>query len=608
MSRELRRIELLAPARDYLSAVDAVDCGADAIYIGASRFGARHAACNAVEDIARAADYAHRYGARVYATLNTLLFDEETDAARELALEVLAAGVDALIVQDAAYCRMGLSAELHASTQMFNATPSHARFLSECGFARVILERGLTLEQIREIASASDAEIECFVHGAICVGYSGRCFLSRSAGERSGNRGMCSQPCRLPYDLVDGRGRTLLRGKHLLSLRDLSLGQRVGDLLDAGVTSFKIEGRLKDRIYVRNTVSYYRRVIDEALAARPHLVRASSGVSRADFTPDLSGSFTRGGTEYYLDGKCRGCASFDTPKAVGEYLGRVASLDGGGFRLDGGGCMPSSGDGLCFVTSAGVVGTNVNGVDNGKIIPNRLDGISVGADVYRNFDRVFARTVSNARLRRSVEVDAAVRISPAEVSVTFSDDEGHEASAVSAGAFEPASDPSRMNDVVRSQISKTGDTMFDVRRIVTDNPSGLFVRASVLNDLRRKALASLLDCRTAARGDRRIFRENISARCDRTHLGPQDNVTNRLAEAFYRDHGVTSIERGLDLRRTMRGEVVMRTPYCLRREIGECLREGSTLHGDLYLCRGTKRYLLHFDCARCEMSLSDCSR
>ena len=609
MSCERRRIELLAPARDYASAVDAIDCGADAVYIGASRFGARHAACNTTEDIARAVEYAHRYGARVYATLNTLLFDDETESARALANEVIATGADALIVQDMAYCRMGLEAELHASTQMFNAAPEHTHFLAECGFARVILERGLTLGQIRAIAAATDAEIECFVHGAICVGYSGRCFLSRSAGERSGNRGVCSQPCRLPYDLKDERGRVVFKGKHLLSLRDLSLGERVGDLLDAGVTSFKIEGRLKDRIYVRNTVACYRRILDEALAVRPHLVRASSGSSRCDFIPDLSKSFTRGGTRYYLDGKCGGCASFDTPKAVGEYMGRVRSVTRRGFTLDGNSVsLPGAGDGLCFVTENGAVGTGVNGREGEMIIPNRTEGIVVGAGVYRNFDRAFAAAAGGARPRRRIAVSAKVEIGCDMARVLFLDEDGNVAEAQHTGAFGQASDASKMNDVVRAQISKTGDTIFDATEVVVENPSGLFVPASVLNGLRRTALGTLLEKRLESMMKPRIFKENISARCDKRRLEACDNVTNSLAETFYREHGVESMERGLDLVRSTRGEVVMRTPYCIRREIGECLREGSTLRGDLFLEHGLNRYRLQFDCARCEMSLVDCSR
>ncbi|MEF2792998.1 MAG: peptidase U32 family protein, partial [Alistipes dispar] len=313
----LRRktVELLAPARDYLSAVAAVDYGADAVYMGGAKFGARQAAGNAAEEIARAVGYAHRYGVRVHATLNTLLWDDELEEAERQARELIAAGVDALIVQDMALRRMDLPVELHASTQVSNRTPEGARFLGEAGFARVILERNLSLDEIRAICRATRAEVECFVHGAICVGYSGRCFLSRSMSARSGNRGACSQPCRLTYDLTDGRGHTYIAGKHLLSVRDMNLSAHLGELLDAGVTSFKIEGRLKDVNYIRNVVAFYRRATDEALAARPRLGRASVGESVPDFTPDTAKSFTRGESEYFFAGRCAGVASFDTPKS-----------------------------------------------------------------------------------------------------------------------------------------------------------------------------------------------------------------------------------------------------------------------------------------------------
>lgn len=600
----MRYVELLAPAKDYASAVDAVDCGADAVYIGGTKFGARHAAGNSVDDIARTADYAHRFGARVYATLNTLLFDDELEEAQRQAEDVVAAGVDALIVQDAAYCRMGLKTELHASTQMCNMSPEHVKFLADCGFSRVILERALSLNEIREICRSTEAEIECFVHGAICVGHSGRCFLSRSSCERSGNRGVCSQPCRLPYDLTDADRNIIIKGKHLLSLRDLSLDNRLGDLLDAGVSSFKIEGRLKDRIYVRNAVLRYREMLDRAMAERGGLRRASSGASRADFVPDLSKSFTRGGTEYYLDGKCRGTASFDTPKAVGEYLGRVKSVDRRGFVIDGG-VMPSAGDGLCFVTPRGTVGTYVNGTEGGRVIPAKSEGITAGAEVYRNFDRAFSRSVENARIRRAIDAAAEVHITPSCVSAAFTDEDGVRAEARRAGTFPTADNPERMDDLVRTQTAKSGDTIFNVSKVVVDNPEGLFVPSSVLNALRREALDALLEKRLGRPRRQKIFTENPDAKLYKTALAPQDNVTNRLAEAFYCDHGAEVIERGLDLRSSTAGECVMRTSYCLRREIGECLKEGSPLRGDLYLEHGVNRYLLRFDCERCEMSLVD---
>ncbi|MDE7070138.1 MAG: U32 family peptidase, partial [Alistipes sp.] len=351
MASSLETIELLAPARDFEAAVAAVDYGADALYMGGARFGARHAAGNSAETIARVAEYAHQYGVRVHATLNTLLYDDELEAAERQARELIAAGVDALIVQDQAFRRMNLPVELHASTQMCNRTPEQARFLERCGYARVILERALSLDEIRAVRAACGVELECFVHGAICVGYSGRCFLSRSMSERSGNRGACSQPCRLPYDLKDAGGRTILGGRHLLSVRDLNLSARLGELIDAGISSFKIEGRLKDVGYIKNVVAHYRREIDRALLERPRLRRASDGESVPDFRPDPAKSFTRGESEYFFGGRRRGVASFDTPKAVGQPLGRVSQVGRGWFRLE----KPADlapGDGLCFLTPA----------------------------------------------------------------------------------------------------------------------------------------------------------------------------------------------------------------------------------------------------------------
>ena len=603
---DVKRIELLAPARDYASAVDAVDCGADAVYIGATKFGARYAASNSLDDVARAVEYAHQFGVRVYATLNTLLFDDEIEEARVQAQQVVASGVDALIVQDMAYCRMGLDAELHASTQMCNMSPEQASFLSRCGFSRIILERALTLDDIRAIRAATDAELECFVHGAICVGHSGHCFLSRSMGERSGNRGACSQPCRLTYDLTDADRNVIIRGKHLLSVFDLSLGGRLGDLLDAGVTSFKIEGRLKERSYVRNVVSYYRRELDAAMSQREGLARASVGRSRVEFDPDPSKSFTRGGSEYFLDGKRSGVTSFDTPKAVGEYLGRVVSVVRGGFRIDGA-TLPEAGDGICMLSSQGVVGTNVNGCDDGVIRPNRMDGITVGAKVFRNYDNRFNRAVEHSRIRRTIDVDAVVEVSADTIVMKFTDEEGVSVEVRRSGRFDAATDVGRMNDTLRAQVSKSGDTIFSVRRVDVAN-GGFFVRAALLNEMRREGLEALRRRRVSMPRRHKPFVENRSVPCLKKRLAAQDNVTNRLAAEFYRDHGVTEIERGLDLRDSTAGECVMRTSYCLRREIGQCLREHPALRGDLYLEHGAHRYLLGFDCNRCEMSLTDCTK
>ena len=588
----VKTVELLAPAKDYASAVAAVDYGADAVYIGGAKFGARQAAGNSAEEIARVVEYARRYGVRVHAALNTLVWDDELEEAERQARELIAAGVDALIVQDMALRRMSLPVELHASTQVCNSTPEGARFLGEAGFARVILERNLSLDEIRAICSATAAEVECFVHGAICVGFSGRCFLSRSMSGRSGNRGACSQPCRLAWDLTDGRGRTYIAGKHLLSVRDMNLSHRIGDLLDAGVTSFKIEGRLKDTNYIKNVVAYYRRAVDEALAVRPGFVRSSAGESVPDFTPDPSKSFTRGESEYFFAGKRPGVASFDTPKAVGEYVGRVAKVFGNGFTLLGEAEL-APGDGICFITPHGVTGTNVNAAEGRRIVPNRMEGIFAGAEVYRNSDRLF-----NLRLerRRVIPATAVAEVSAEGFAITYTDCEGVTASAARTVPLDRAKNPGANASALRVQAMKSGDTIFAVRDAEVRGAEW-FVPASLAAEARRNRPL-----------EHRILPENPAARYPSERLTAEENVTNRLAEAFYRDHGVREIERGLDLAPTTAGHRVMRSAYCIRREIGECLRERPRLRGDLYLEHGAHRYRLEFDCAACEMSLIDCTK
>lgn len=599
----VKTVELLAPAKDYASAAAAVDYGADAVYIGGAKFGARQAAGNSAEEIARVVEYAHRYGVRVHATLNTLVWDDELEEAERQARALIAAGVDALIVQDMALRRMSLPVELHASTQVCNCTPEGARFLGEAGFARVILERNLSLDEIRAICAATTAEVECFVHGAICVGYSGRCFLSRSMSGRSGNRGACSQPCRLAWDLTDGRGRTYIAGKHLLSVRDMNLAQRIGDLLDAGVTSFKIEGRLKDTNYIKNVVAYYRRAVDGALAERPGLVRSSVGESVPDFTPDPSKSFTRGESEYFFAGKRPGVASFDTPKAVGEYVGRVAKVFQNGFTLLGEAEL-APGDGICFITPRGVTGTNVNAAEGRRITPNRMDGIMAGAEVYRNSDRLFNLRLERSRTRRVIPAGAVAEASAEGLTITYTDCEGVTASAGRRVKLDRAKNPEANAAALRVQAMKAGDTIFAVRDAEVRGAEW-FVPASLAAEVRREAVSALGEARRVRTLEHRILPENPAARYPSERLTAEENVTNRLAEAFYRDHGVREIERGLDLAPTTAGHRVMRSAYCIRREIGECLREHPRLGGDLYLEHGAYRYRLEFDCVACEMALID---
>lgn len=605
MSPAKRKIELLAPARDYRAAIAAVDCGADALYIGAEGFGARRAATNSTEDIARVVAYAHLFGVRVYVTLNTILYESELKGAERLARELIAVGVDALIVQDMAYREMGLPVELHASTQVCNMTAEGARFLEDSGFTRVILERALSLDEIGDIRRATTVDLECFIHGAICVGHSGRCYLSRSQSSRSGNRGECSQPCRLTYDLVTEQGERLIRGKHLLSVKDFDLSQHIGELIDAGVMSFKIEGRLKDDNYIKNVVSYYRRKIDEALASRPDCCRLSVGCSEVEFDPDPKKSFTRDGGEYMLLGKRAGVASFNTPKAVGEYIGRVRATERRRFRLDGRVSL-NAGDGLCFVTRDGILGTNVNSVEGDAIEPNRMDGIKAGMEVYRNYDHRFAQLVERSRIRRTVDTECVVSLSGEGIVVRYTDCEGLRVELRRDVTLDRAKSADKMRAVAEEQMSKSGDSIFRVSRVEVVGAEW-FATAKMLAELRREALSRLASMRAERELPHDIRQDDGRARYPLSRLTPQHNVVNSLARRFYERHGVEHIVEGLDLCATTVGQRVMESSYCLRREIGECLKRGSKLRDELYLEHGRHRYRLAFDCAQCRMSLIDCT-
>ena len=604
LKRLKRKIELLAPAKDFAAAVDAIDCGADAVYIGAGKFGARHAATNSVEDIARVVEYAHRYGVKVYATLNTLLFDDELEEARRQAIALIDAGVDALIVQDMAYYMMDLPIPLHASTQTNCVTPEKVKFFEQLGFQRVILERSLSKEQIREIRRATHVELEAFVHGAICVSQSGRCFFSRSTSERSGNRGECSQPCRLEYDLCNDKGEIIIKSKHLLSVRDLDLSARLGEMIDLGISSFKIEGRLKDRTYVRNIVSLYRKLLDAEIAKRDDVERSSVGRSTVEFEPNAARSFTRGASEYFFDGKCRGVASFDTPKAMGERIGKVSRADRRGVVLDRKHDL-ATGDGVCFLSNGSLVGTNVVGVEGERIQLNRYDGVTVGVELFRNYNRLFSQAVERSRVKRTIGADLLLQFSQDNIILTATDESGISATATIAQPSEEARDKVKGEEALRRQLMRSGDTIFEVRNIEIEEVR--FAPMSVIGTLRREVFELLEKERIAQHKVSRLAIEKQEERYPAERLTPQDNVTNHLAREFYTKCGVEEIAEGLDCRTSTAGEQVIISDYCIRREIGECLLERPRLKGDLYLVRGTKKYRLSFDCKACQMRLIDIS-
>jgi collagenase-like PrtC family protease len=605
-----RRIELLAPARDLDCGLAAIDSGADAVYLGAPRFGARARAGNSLQDIAALVRHAHVYWARVYVTINTLLHDEELPRAVELIHRLYDAGVDAIIVQDVGLLECDLPPiPLIASTQMHNHTVERVAFLEQVGFWRVILARELSLAQIRAIRAHTSIELETFVHGALCVSYSGQCYMSYAIGGRSGNRGECAQPCRRRYTLVDGDGQTIVQNRHLLSLRDLNLSSHLAELLDAGVTSFKIEGRLKDRTYVVNVVSYYRRELDRVLAARGD-ARSSSGHSQIEFEPDLNKTFNRGYTTYFLRGRSEPPGALDSPKMVGQALGPVTAVHDQSFVLDTSLSL-NSGDGLCWFNDTHELGgTVVNAAQptpGGVIVtPQEMAGIRPGLQVHRNHDRAFLRQVERSRPDRKIAVRLRLANTAEGLILHAEDEDGNQATGVLEAGQVPAHKPDRAEATARRQISRTGETPFACTgvQLAWDRP--YFLPVATLNALRRETLDRLLAVRSANRPVVRGQIRRNEVPYPETRLTYRGNALNRQAVAFYQRHGVQEIapaaESGLD----MAGQVVMRSRYCLKHQLGLCdgSRQAGGLRAPLYLVdQDGHRYRLRFDCAACEMEV-----
>ncbi|MCC6353043.1 MAG: U32 family peptidase [Verrucomicrobiae bacterium] len=601
-------VELLAPAKDAEAGRAAILCGADAVYVGGPRFGARARAGNPVEAIGALAEFAHVYRARVYAAINTILTDAELAEAVDLAWALYRAGADGLIVQDMGLLECDLPpVRLIASTQTHNMSAEKVLFLERAGFRRVILGRELALGEIRCIRAATSVELECFVHGALCVCHSGQCFLSYAIGGRSGNRGDCAQPCRRQYTLEDGEGRILARDRHLLSLKDLNLTPDIGALLDAGVRSFKIEGRLKDTGYVKNVVSHYRRVVDAELARRPGLRRASLGESEVDFEPDPAKSFNRGFTPYFLHGRRRGIGSFETPKSVGAEVGVVKAVGARGVVIEGGVLRP--GDGIAFLDGGGNLrGTRVEGVEGERVRVADARGLSPRVVVHRNLDREFENRLASGRVARRIAIDVALRRERAGVLLEARDPEGIVARVdLPAGELEAARGAGQMAGVWRRQLAKLGGTEFREGTIEIACGEAPFAPVGKVAAWRRELVEKLRAARSA-----RFTRAEVAPpkRTDHPYpereVGFEANVLNAKARAFYERHGVRVTEPAAESGKVdLRGRRVMTTRHCIRHELGICPREdGGQKAADLWLVddRG-RRFRLTFDCAGCHMEV-----
>ncbi len=606
MDQITRKIELLAPAKDIECGRAAIDCGADAIYIGASKFGARENAGNTLDDIAQLVEYAHKYWAKVYVTVNTLLRDDEIQAALDLIDELHTLGVDALIIQDTGLLECDLPPmPLIASTQMHNNTPERVAFLGKVGFKRAILARELNLDEIKAIRQSTDIELECFIHGALCVCYSGQCYMSYSLGARSGNRGQCAQPCRRTYDLVDATGRVFAQKKHLLSMKDLNLSGHLEELIQAGVSAFKIEGRLKDRAYVTNVVSQYRAELD-GIIKKLGLSRTSSGTSVCDFTPDVTKTFNRGFTTGFLNGKSiQKVANVDTPKMIGEYIGTILSVQGKSIKLDRDkGIHP--GDGVCFFgLNRELKGTVVNEVKGPIITLDKPHGVREHMQIFRNHDHHFGAAVENSRTRRKMSVALSVVDCEDGLIARAIDENSVTAEFHLECVLEEAQKPEQALDNIRKQMAKTGESDYECTGVDVQVSKPVFVPMSMLNALRRGVLENLTQARLSARpvetGGPVVNSEPFPT-IQQTFDG---NILNDKAFGFHRRHGVFEVEPAAESGTDLAGRRVMRNRYCIKHQLDMCPKYGGkAFAAPLFLVdQDGNRFKLLFDCEVCEMEV-----
>ena len=602
------RLELLAPAKNLAAGIAAIDHGADAVYIGGPAFGARAAAGNSLDDIAALAAYAHRFNARTLVAINTILRDDELESARRLAWQAYEAGADALILQDMGLLELDLPPiQLHASTQTDNRTPAKVRFLEQVGFSQVVLARELSLDEIRAIAAQTTATLEFFVHGALCVSYSGQCYLSHALTGRSANRGECSQLCRLPYTLADADGAAVARDKHLLSLKDNDQGANLRALIDAGIRSFKIEGRLKDLAYVKNVTAYYRKRLDAIMAETPRFRPAASGRCSFSFEPQPEKTFNRGATDYFVNDRQADIAAFDTPKFAGSPIGEVSAIGGNWFEFRGDAQL-NNGDGLAyFDASQELTGLRVNRVDGRRLFVTAVPaGLAVGTRLYRNRDQEFERQLE----KKSAERRIGVQLRFAETAdgfVLHATDENDIAVAVALPhAKETAQNFERATTTLREHLGKLGNTAFTATAVELELSQPWFMPVSSINALRRAAIAQLEAARLAAyrRPPRAVVGEPPVPypQGELSYLG---NVFNCMARAFYAKHGVTLIADAFECNGEAgeAGEVaLMVTKHCLRYSFNLCPKQVKGVRPEpMTLMQGGEKLTLRFDCKRCEM-------
>ena len=605
----MRALELLAPAKNLEYGIAAIDHGADAVYIGASHFGARAAVGNSVEDIRKLCDYAHPFGVKVYVTVNTIIYDEELDQVRLLLQELNDAGVDAILVQDMAILKLLqdislTSISLHASTQTDNRTPEKVRWLRDIGFSRVVLARELSIEEIREIhRQVPDVELEVFVHGALCVSYSGLCYASQYCFGRSANRGECAQFCRMKFSLQDAKGREVVHDRYLLSLKDMNRIDHLEALVEAGATSLKIEGRLKDLSYVKNVTAAYSQRLNELIRRYPdRYCRSSLGVCSYAFTPDLNRTFNRGYTSYFLHGRQSDIASMDTPKAMGAFVGTVKEMRHDSFNVAGVACF-ANGDGLCFLNEERqLVGFRANKVVGNRIFPYRMpQGLKAGVRLYRNNDQEFDRLMSKPSAKRRIPIRMALKAvaDGFELSAGLSGESGISEVVHISAEHQPAQKPPRDN-IVR-QLTKLGDTIYTCDEVDIPADFNYFIPNSLLSDMRRQLVERLQAAPDTPNSLNPPSSPNTPTQAPSVDHPYLYNIANRIACDFYGAKELTAYElKGGD-------GPIMQCRHCIRYALGYCVKHGGqrpTWQEPLSLVLGDgRRFPLEFDCKNCQMNV-----
>lgn len=619
-------LELLSPARNLECGICAIDHGADAVYIGASKFGARAAAGNSIEDITTLCQYAHQFGAKVYVTVNTVIYDNEMHETVELVRQIEKAGADAILLQDMGLLEElrhnGIGITIHASTQTDNRTADKVRWLASLGMRRVVLARELSVEEIAEIHRAvPEVELEVFVHGALCVSYSGQCYASQLCFNRSANRGECAQFCRMTFDLIDADGKEIERSRHLLSLRDMAQIDNMERLADAGAVSFKIEGRLKNTDYVKNVTAAYSERLNDICKRNPQKFRrASMGRCTYTFTPNIQKSFNRGFTTYFADGRQAPLASIDTPKALGEHVGRVKEIRGNSFNVSSTTAF-SNGDGLCFFDkSRQLIGLRVNKAEGNRLYPLSMPkGLLPGTTLYRNHDHAFETLLSKPSSSRRVSIDMTLHITDGSLILDITDEHGHTRTATMP--YEPQTAMKPQEENIRKQLAKLGATIYTPRNIsIISDVERPFISNSLLSELRRKAVET--SPLTSQSVNTRIAetKANSGIHIDNAPLPYLYNAANQKAQAFYDSMGIkaTAFETSGKSSTSGNGHtLIMQCRYCIKAELGLCAKRDNNTSGKpshhtsarwkepltLRLVPGGRTFTLRFNCNKCEMEI-----